>query len=158
MSTNCCTDAVMHECVLVNGGRDEVDDILEALDTYDWWVVGGRFSGLLDGYDPAKDPANLIDCTHCGGTGKNCACLNGKRVRFDLVPHDGDTQYVRDVDWDKFGAPFAFVDEDGQLQERTLFDPAYETLIKRLEFDFEFELWLYRIGPDALVTIVDCHS
>ncbi|UGY15215.1 zinc finger-like domain-containing protein [Bradyrhizobium septentrionale] len=39
---------------------------------WDWWAVGGRWSGMLaaPGYDPEKDPANQETCTLCGGSGK----------------------------------------------------------------------------------------
>lgn len=37
---------------------------------WDWWVVGGRWSGFLRlGYDPARDPANLATCRRCHGCG-----------------------------------------------------------------------------------------
>jgi hypothetical protein len=36
---------------------------------WDWYQVGGRWTGLLDGYDPEKDPANLKTCYLCSGTG-----------------------------------------------------------------------------------------
>lgn len=41
---------------------------------FDWGVVGGRWTGEHDDYDPTKDPANQITCRIC----------NGKKVRFDL--------------------------------------------------------------------------
>jgi hypothetical protein len=38
---------------------------------WDWWTVGGRYSGrLAAGYDPEKDPSNLEKCFLCQGTGK----------------------------------------------------------------------------------------
>lgn len=36
---------------------------------WDWYQIGGRWSGTLDGFDPATDPANVESCTVCGGTG-----------------------------------------------------------------------------------------
>jgi hypothetical protein len=37
---------------------------------WDWWQVGGRWSGFfLPNYDPEKDPANIETCDTCGGTG-----------------------------------------------------------------------------------------
>src|SRR5688500_14258938 len=36
---------------------------------WDWYQIGGRFTGLLDGYDPDKDPANIQQCELCAGTG-----------------------------------------------------------------------------------------
>ena len=37
---------------------------------WDWYVIGGRYTGSLTGYDPEKDPANTKVCSLCGGTGK----------------------------------------------------------------------------------------
>lgn len=38
---------------------------------WDWWQLGGRYSGrLAAGYDPEKDPANMETCWLCAGTGK----------------------------------------------------------------------------------------
>lgn len=33
------------------------------------WTVGGRWSGWLDGYDPASNPINFTPCDTCQGTG-----------------------------------------------------------------------------------------
>lgn len=37
---------------------------------WDWYQIGGRFTGLLDGYDPLTDPALLEVCRWCDGTGQ----------------------------------------------------------------------------------------
>jgi hypothetical protein len=37
---------------------------------WDWYQIGGRFTGTFDGYDPEKDPENAERCDTCGGTGK----------------------------------------------------------------------------------------
>jgi hypothetical protein len=37
---------------------------------WDWWVVGGRWSGFLDNYNPHDDPSNVETCEQCNGTGK----------------------------------------------------------------------------------------
>ena len=36
---------------------------------WDWWRVGGRWTGMLSGYDPKADPRNMEVCTLCTGTG-----------------------------------------------------------------------------------------
>lgn len=46
---------------------------------WDWYQIGGRWTGALDGYDPDKDPANTERCTLCGGTG----------TRPDMVVNNG---------------------------------------------------------------------
>lgn len=37
---------------------------------YDWYQIGGRWTGYFDGYDPTKDPRNLEQCHLCKGTGR----------------------------------------------------------------------------------------
>jgi len=37
---------------------------------WDWWEIGGRWTGELDSkYDPRKDPRNIVPCSLCDGTG-----------------------------------------------------------------------------------------
>lgn len=38
--------------------------------TWDFWQIGGRWTGVLDDYDPEKDIDNIEVCNICGGTGK----------------------------------------------------------------------------------------
>jgi len=65
-----------------NDGGDiqsQVEDLLAPYDEniihnpdskWDWWVIGGRWTGKLDDdYDPYTDPRNIVSCTLCGGTG-----------------------------------------------------------------------------------------
>lgn len=47
---------------------------------WDWYQIGGRWSGALDGYNPDEDPANLRECDLCNGTGKREDAL-GKEER-----------------------------------------------------------------------------
>jgi hypothetical protein len=36
---------------------------------WDWYQIGGRWTGTLTGYDPEKDPRNHETCSQCDGTG-----------------------------------------------------------------------------------------
>src|SRR5687767_12621685 len=36
---------------------------------WDWFQIGGRWSGALDGYNPDEDPRNIKTCDLCEGTG-----------------------------------------------------------------------------------------
>lgn len=36
---------------------------------WDWWQLGGRWTGVWSDYDPAADPANREFCWLCDGTG-----------------------------------------------------------------------------------------
>jgi hypothetical protein len=43
---------------------------------WDWYQIGGRFSGKLDpDYDPEKDPHNIETCNLCQGTGMRTDAL-----------------------------------------------------------------------------------
>jgi hypothetical protein len=83
---------------------------------WDWWVIGGRYVGLLDEYDPAADPANTEVCSLCSGTGirpggreefgaewfesvKGCnGCQGaGTHVAWSYQPHVQDIMRVKDV-------------------------------------------------------------
>ena len=41
----------------------------EGTSWWDFYQIGGRWTGCLDGYDPTKDPKNIETCYLCGGTG-----------------------------------------------------------------------------------------
>ena len=47
---------------------------------WDWFQIGGRWTGYLDGYNPEEDPSNLEECPLCGGTGMRTDKL-GNRFR-----------------------------------------------------------------------------
>jgi hypothetical protein len=36
---------------------------------WDWYQIGGRWTGHLDGYNPETDPRNVEPCDICNGTG-----------------------------------------------------------------------------------------
>ena len=36
---------------------------------WDWWQIGGRWTGTLDGYDPRADRRNMRECWLCDGSG-----------------------------------------------------------------------------------------
>jgi len=83
---------------------------------WDWYQIGGRFTGVWSEYDPAQDPANVEMCSQCAGTGTRpggleqfgqewfdaCHGCNGchgtgKAVRWPTQwgPHDGDVIDVK---------------------------------------------------------------
>lgn len=111
---------------------DENDEWFRDGSRWDWYQIGGRFSGMLDGYNPDADPANLQTCKTCGGSGvrpgggeqfgeewfKACNGCNGCNGtgNSSVWPtsrraHDGDIALVRDVNLSKFDAdaPYAFL-------------------------------------------------
>lgn len=36
---------------------------------WDWWQIGGSYTGCHSGYNPAEDPANIEKCWLCNSTG-----------------------------------------------------------------------------------------
>jgi len=50
---------------------------------WDWWTVGGRWTGMLSPvYDPEGDPSNTEVCILCGGTGLRNDAL-GRKARAE---------------------------------------------------------------------------
>lgn len=135
--------------VLVAENADDVEEkVAELLEPYnengewnregsrwDWWVIGGRWTGALDGYDPEKDPANVETCNLCAGTGMrndeigrkhraqnpeytcNGCDGEGKRVKWPTQwkRHQGDMVPATKVP-SEF-TPFALVTPDGAWRE-----------------------------------------
>lgn len=81
---------------------------------WDWYQIGGRYTGLLSAYDPYEDPANQEICDLCNGTGKrtdsvadanpklkekcNGCAGEGHRLKFSLNEFQGDVVQVKDLD------------------------------------------------------------
>lgn len=67
-------EQLMHRSVLVVTKHGLVEEVEGAITPYldkefDLYQVGGRWCGLLDGYRPNEDPANIVSCELCQGTG-----------------------------------------------------------------------------------------
>jgi len=94
---------------------------------WDWYVIGGRFTGWLSDYNPRDDPRNWEPCGICNGTGlrpnglqdfgqewvvanNGCNGCQGKKrsVKFILEDFDGDVIQVKKFSTLK-GAPAAFL-------------------------------------------------
>lgn len=144
---------------------------------WDWWQIGGRWTGALSGYDPEADPLNIEICDLCNGSGTRndkiakqlrstnpsftCNGCRGKGER-GVWPtrrheHDGDVMRVADIRSDF--TPFAIVTPDGRWfdsgsmgwfgvkQEDTMSKEAWEDQWKQIRAAF----------PDHVGVIVDCH-
>jgi hypothetical protein len=79
---------------------------------WDYWLIGGRWTGVFTDYEASKDERNLGPCRICGGTGErmdrpgvahrienpeykcNGCAGSGRQVSWTLVPHYGDVQPV----------------------------------------------------------------
>lgn len=81
-------DELVTEAMAPYAEDREVEQFTEDGETYwrnpvgfwDWWVIGGRWSGLLSGYDPYSDPTCLEECFICRGTGRRDDAL-GQEAR-----------------------------------------------------------------------------
>lgn len=147
---------------------------------WDWWVIGGRFTGLLDGYDPAADPINHEPCDFCEATGittqavadkypayqdtvgKECIQCRGSgwRVKWNLADHDGDVMPVEQIDWDKLPwTPGVYVTPNGEWHEQAQNGWWGTTIGESKEEDewtkeFRTEMESYK---GATAVVVDCH-
>jgi hypothetical protein len=83
------TPPVAPELSADDGYKKVMADIEAALAPYredenggewDWFQIGGRFTGTFDGYDPDKDPSNYKPCSYCEATGVR----KDMRIRTEL--------------------------------------------------------------------------
>jgi len=96
--------------------RETVEDIMAPYQEehsnngfWDWYSIGGRWTGVHDGYDASQDIRNYAICNMCYGTGirtdlvektgevhakacRGCNSCSGRGVRreWDNTPHPGD--------------------------------------------------------------------
>ncbi len=125
-------DPEAHVRRLLEPYSEHIDDNEKSF--WDWWVIGGRWAGHLDGYDPNADQKNWEWCEFCQRTGirtdlgpaKPCnACTHppndklptGKRVKWptDRAAHHGDVQGCP-LELKDDQIPFTLVREDGSVE------------------------------------------
>jgi hypothetical protein len=144
---------------------------------WDWYVVGGRWNGAFDKYDPAADPRNYQRCTMCGGTGRRddalarewrakdpsytCNCNwcdgTGKELKWnsDWVPQN-NVRLAKLVPADF--VPFACVTPDGAWHESAEMGWFAATSNEKEPGAWEAEFRSYMAQyPDHLAVLVDCH-
>lgn len=100
---------------------------------WDWWQIGGRWTGTLGEYDPEKDPANIETCDLCHGTGKrrdmvvaggcNGCRGEGRRVKWPTSWRAGGAEVgnvapALEILKDDKRIPFAIVTPDGAWSEK----------------------------------------
>lgn len=143
---------------------------------WDFYQIGGRYTGALDGYDPETDPANMEPCDLCNGTGdrkdlsppdwkEKCNGCNGcsgkgRRVKWptqwseragDCIPIEALTEETYQC-W-RVVTPY------GRYYERERYEPWHEALKDRFPKQELPPLnWLKTEYPDHLVVVVDNHS
>jgi hypothetical protein len=144
---------------------------------WDWYQVGGRWTGVLGGYDPEKDPANIEECDLCAGTGtrpggleqfgakwmENCHGCNGcngtgKKVKWPTQwqEHDGDSALVESLTEEHHGKFHAFLVEYYGWFECEEYVPWAEGSEKFVKKELPPLKWLKEQGKWA--TVIDCHN
>lgn len=86
----------------------------------------------------------------------------GGRWSNGLKIKDGrsvDTAYVKEIDWEESGAPFAFITPDGKWYERG--EMGWWAVVTNEkssdDWDTEFYKMVEELDDDVVVTLVDCH-
>lgn len=157
-------DLVLEEVLAPYGGKE-----------WDWWQIGGRWTGILDGYEPTKDPQNWEQCNLCHGTGtrhgmkegdcNGCTehtkygCPIGTRVKWPAhyVSHGGDRLPLAQVTQATYEQHIYAVCVNGYWWASERYAPWREDT-KFPEIDLPPLLWLQQEYPTALAVIVDCHK
>jgi hypothetical protein len=149
---------------------------------WDWWVIGGRWTGALSGYDPGKDPNNIETCPLCEGTGKRTDALGeemrrmapdytcngcdgtGKRVKWPTQwgNHVGDITLCAAVRPDF--EPHAVLTPTGEWIAHWFSSPLKGILAEVVAGDPERAAWREKLAelraayPYNVVAVVDCHT
>jgi hypothetical protein len=145
---------------------------------WDWYQIGGRWSGALDGYQPECDPKNYKPCTYCEQTGKRTFGEGGEPVECNAcrgwtfeLSWPTDWSYPRDVmsvrDFKAQGTyrkffPYAYIsiDEYGCVEDWNVLGYSFgeprepEDLARR---QGEFDAFIDGLEDGDYIAIVDCH-
>lgn len=145
---------------------------------WDWWTIGGRWSGCLTGVSPEDNLENWETCFLCKGTGKRNDALGkeerkkdpaygcngcngtGKSMKFSLVDYDGDIVPVALLDREKaVESCYGYVDPEGEWHaqgEMGWFgmERSQERTKEELVVALHGALDVY---ADCYAVIVDCH-
>jgi hypothetical protein len=129
---------------------------------WDWYEVGGRYTGVLDSYDPTADPDNWETCRLCHGTGQrtdmvvesgcNLCHGSGRALKDQLKPHPGDTCPAAELPTDY--TPYAVVTPIGEWYE--IAQPGYHGMVWEEQWMAQVRDLLQR-HSDCLATIADVH-
>jgi hypothetical protein len=161
------------ECEECKGTGTEKSVTRNTRGYWDWFQIGGRWTGMFSGYEPEKDPRNIERCRLCNGTGKrpdmtvadSCNGCQGKGMSVvwptQFVKHDGDIVPVQHVldGWNDESGGFAMLTPDGvwhakgrmgwfgcSTDEMTVVE--WRDYQKKILADF----------PDCLAVVVDLHT
>jgi hypothetical protein len=148
---------------------------------WDWWQIGGRYTGRLSGYNPRLNPDNIETCDLCNGTGtrpdmtvaNGCNKCDGKGAALKWPTqwglHSGDIQRWGDVkamvlsepaDADNAVArPYtAVVGEAFAHREQYVDDDSAQYGYRVDDTAADVHNLLSGLSEDAVVVVVDYHS
>ncbi len=144
------------------------------LSKWDWWQIGGRWTGSLDGHSPESDPENIETCPICHGTGKHDDELGleerakdptytcngcggkGKRLKWPTAwkTYIGDALPVHAIKPDF--VPFAILTPDGEWHEEGQMGLFAVVSDEKDDWDDEAHKIL-QAHPDCIAVLTDCH-
>lgn len=149
---------------------EQVSDVMDQhKHLWDWYQIGGRWSGLADRYEPDKDPQHIVECRLCGGTGTRpdmvvadgCnGCLGtGKHTTWptEWKRHDGDVFPIAQLTEGAMRNVHTVLSgSDEFLSERyEPWRPSGETFVKQDKPSAE---WLKSYYENATAVVVDFHN
>lgn len=171
----------MHYCVLVvleKAGKTmeeigrQVDEVMAPYHgkEYDWYQIGGRWTGKFDGYDADRDPKNKKKCTYCNGTGKrkdmevangcNACGGTGKETLWptEWKARKGDVLAVKKLTEATWQAHAMCIEGYGWMGGDEYL-PWKETLADKFKPREKPPLdWLQKTYPKGVAVVVDCHN
>lgn len=143
---------------------------------WDWWVLGGRWTGVWSEYDPAEDPANYETCFICHGTGIRSDALGLAHRRHNPgYTCNGCGQYGRPgrqlkhaADWVRCAEdvlptiqasgqeriPHTVISPDGWLAKKNWTGEHFEDVT---DFEEQYRALLAKYA-DHLAVVVDYHT
>jgi hypothetical protein len=140
---------------------------------WDWYQIGGRFTGYLDGYDPERDSRNIVACEFCNGIGevvvevgvgdspRKCRRCNGTGFETKWptrwASHPGDVIPIEDLTDKGYLGFYRIVCPRG-IFERERYVPWQEEGDKFVPLEMPPLEWLKQEFPDHLVVVVDNHD
>lgn len=153
---------------------------------WDWYQIGGRWTGALDGYDPTTDPRNSEVCSLCRGTGtrpdaaqfgaewmewaKGCNGCHGTGIAekwpTQWVDHPGDIARLGDVR-EKLAerGPYRVVGPELLVCAETYnpdgtdySDGAPPETAVFIKHPEEVTEAIANLSDDCIVVVVDCHN
>lgn len=88
---------------------------------WDWWTIGGRYTGCLTGYEPRSDRRNMKVCWLCHGTGRrsDSTAAAWRTTNPDYGCNGCDSTGI-EVKW-----PSDWVQYEGDISYRGLLDDSH---------------------------------